>query len=85
MRKTFAISLAALALAGCTNPDGAREVLLDAGYTNVTTEGYDPWGCGKDDDLATKFRATGPTGRPVQGVVCEGLFLKNSTIRIQRR
>ena len=74
------IALALLATA-CTDPDGARRALADAGYTDVRIGGYDVWGCDDKDTFATAFEATGPTGRPVKGVVCNG-FWKGYTIRL---
>lgn len=85
VRRILLYAALGLIPAACTNPDGAREVLLDAGYTQVQTDGYDAWACSDDDTYATRFRAIGPTGRPTQGVVCEGLFLKDATIRLRRR
>lgn len=66
----------------CTNPEGAKKALLDAGYTNVKTGGYDPFACGENDFYATKFSATSPNGkRKVTGCVCQGV-LKGKTIRL---
>lgn len=79
------IVLLALLLAGCdalTHPESARKVLLDAGYSDVKFTGYDWFACSKDDTYHTGFTAKGPTGRPVKGVVCEGVFFKASTIRL---
>ncbi len=74
-----------LAVQGCTNPEGAREVLEGAGYTNVKITGWHPFSCSSEDDMfATGFEAVGPTGKPVQGTVCEGLIFKDSTIRLRR-
>lgn len=71
--------------AGCTNPEGAKEVLEGAGYTNVKITGWHPFSCSsKDDVFATGFEAIGPTGKPVQGTVCEGMIFKDSTIRLRR-
>lgn len=81
--RRVAIILAALALTACTDPYGANEALLDAGYTKIEILGYDPWGCGKGDIAATEFRAVGPTGRHVRGTVCAGTF-KGETIRLKR-
>lgn len=67
---------------GCaSNPSGAEQVLLDAGYTSITIEGLAPLSCGKEDFYRTSFTAIGPTGRPVSGAVCAGLFFKGATIR----
>lgn len=89
MKRTIIIAAAALvlsgALSGCTAPAQSREVLLDAGYTDVEVGGYDWFGCSEDDTLRTKFKATGPSGRKVEGVVCAGLFFKGATIRYARR
>lgn len=79
MKKMTLILL--LALAGCTDPKAAEKALLDAGYTHITVGGYDAFGCGQDDSYSTKFTATGPTGRPVVGVVCSGIG-KGTTIRL---
>ena len=83
MNKAIAVCLLAVALSACSDNEGATRVLLDAGYTDVKADGYAFWGgCGEDDTYVTKFTAKGPTGRPVSGVVCSGLFFKNSTIRL---
>jgi hypothetical protein len=74
--------LAALVCAGCTDKDGAADALRKAGYTAIETGGYSWFGCGKGDDYATKFKAKGPTGVPVSGVVCAGVLGKGKTIRL---
>lgn len=78
--KRLTVLLAALMLAGCTDADGARKALNGAGYTDIQVGGYDVFACGQDDQYSTEFKAKGPTGKPVQGVVCSGVF-KGSTIR----
>ena len=89
MKRTIIVAAAALALAlalsAGTAPNQSREVLLDAGYSNIEVGGYDWFGCSEDDALRTKFKATGPTGRKVEGVVCAGMFFKGATIRNTRR
>lgn len=75
------IAVALVALAGCTDPDGARRVLQSSGFSDIEIGGYGWFSCGNDDHFATTFRATGPSGAPVTGAVCRGVF-KNSTIRI---
>lgn len=75
--------VAALLTTACTDPDGARKTLEGAGYTNITTGGYAAWSCSDDDNYATEFTATGPTGLPVKGAVCRGLWMKNATIRFE--
>lgn len=79
MKKVMLIM--ALVLSGCSSHDNTVHTLQAAGYTNITTDGYSFFGCGKDDTYHTKFTATGPTGVRVNGVVCSGVF-KGSTIRI---
>lgn len=74
-----------LLVSGCTRADHAREVLEAQGFKNVKVTGYRFFGCstGKDDSepMHTGFEATGPTGKKVSGVVCEGVLFKNATVR----
>lgn len=70
-----------IALVGCTRVDSATKVLQDEGYSNVQITGYRYFGCSKDDHFHTGFKATGPTGRPVSGIVCQGI-LKGGTVRL---
>jgi len=74
----FAMAL----LAGCTQPEKARAVLESAGYSDIRLDGYGWFACSEDDTYRDKFTAKGPTGKPVSGVVCAGLFFKGATIRI---
>ena len=67
-------------IAGCTDHDATKETLEKAGYTEITTGGYDVFGCGKDDFFSTKFEATNPAGQKVSGTVCCGIF-KKCTVR----
>jgi hypothetical protein len=71
----------ALALAGCTDQNAADRALTGAGYSNIQITGYRWTGCSDSDDFATGFKASGPTGKQVYGVVCSGLF-KGATIRM---
>ncbi|WP_187274673.1 MULTISPECIES: hypothetical protein [unclassified Methylobacterium] len=77
-----------LVLAGCTDPDGSRDVLEAAGYSEVRIVERPHWwtsNCGERDTYATPFTAEGPTGIPVEGVVCsQGPYGKGATIRITR-
>lgn len=66
---------------GCSSASEAERVLSAAGYTEITTDGYAWFSCSEDDFIATKFKAKGPTGKPISGVVCSS-WLKNATIRI---
>lgn len=77
----FAVALAALFLAGCTDPSNARRALAAAGFRDIEITGYRFFGCDTRDLYRTGFRATGATGLPVSGAVCSGWF-KSSTIRI---
>lgn len=79
MKKIITI-VALVALSACTNVDKTVSTLTAAGYTNITTQGYDWWLCGEDDTFHTKFTATGPTGLKVSGAVCSGVF-KGNTVR----
>jgi hypothetical protein len=66
---------------GCTNEPEARRVLQNAGYSSITFTGWEPFACGEGDWYRTGFSAKNPVGNYTSGVVCSGLFLKNSTIR----
>jgi hypothetical protein len=75
--------LAAVALAsGCTDKDGAKKALEQAGYKQVEIGGYAPFACSDSDTYATKFKAVGPTGIRVSGTVCAGMFFKGKTVRL---
>ncbi len=53
----------------------ALPALQAAGYTNIQLYPVPIWECGGKSDLfSTGYTATGPTGAPASGVVCEGLF-----------
>lgn len=79
MRYTWV--LVACLLAACTSHTDAQRALEGAGYTQIETGGRAWFACSKDDAFATRFTATGPTGRRVSGAVCSGWF-KGSTIRL---
>lgn len=80
MKHTFLL-LVALALAGCTDSDGARRTLAAQGYSNITITGYRFGAGGEGDTYVTGFEATSPAGVRVSGAVCRG-WLKGSTIRL---
>lgn len=73
--------LMSLLLAACTSQDEAFRVLSGAGYTEIEITGYRWIGCGKDDNYHTGFKARGPGGHAVSGVVCSAVF-KGATIRL---
>lgn len=83
MKKFLIFIAAVIGLAGCTDADNAHRILENSGYDNVQITGYNWFGCSEDDFQHTGFTATGPTGKPVSGTVCSGIFFKNSTIRFQ--
>lgn len=56
-----------------TNPDNAKSLLQENGFTNVTVGGY-AWG--REGWNQTKFIATNCSGKPVHGYV--GYFFSKS-------
>lgn len=78
--------IAALALAGCSDPAGARQAVEAYGLTDVQPGGYAPFGCSDRDTVHTTFAATNVRGQRVEGIVCGdfGPFGKASTVRITR-
>lgn len=80
MKRAIAILAALYLMAGCSDVDGARKALDGAGYTDVRLTGLAWTGCSDSDTFSTGFQAKGPTGKPVEGVVCSG-WPKGATIR----
>lgn len=78
MKKLIIISI--LALSGCTDPNKTKETLKDYGFSEIKTNGYNPFACGKDDFYSTNFTAKNPAGNVVSGTVCCGI-LKACTVR----
>lgn len=78
MKKLIALCFV---LSACTSPEHSEVVLESAGFTRIQMGGYAFWGCGSGDTFHTRFRAAGPTGKKVTGVVCCGIA-KSCTIRI---
>ena len=68
-------------MAACTAPERTERVLEQQGYTGVEVTGYAFFDCSEDDTFATAFKATSPSGHPVEGAVCSGL-LKGNTVRL---
>jgi len=87
MFKTFCkgliLGVGIMCLSGCTDPQTARRVLTQNGYTDVRITGYNWLSCGRDDTYHTGFIAKSPNGSTVEGTVCGGFFFKNSTIRFE--
>ena len=74
--------LALLTVAACSDADGARDALTDAGYSDIRTTGHSWTGCGEEDTYSTGFVARSPGGSVVSGVVCAGMgWGKATTIR----
>ena len=69
----------------CTNESAARKTLKASGYSQIEITGWSMFGCGKDDGTCTGFRAVGPTGVAVEGVVGCGFWgwQKGGTLRIE--
>lgn len=78
-----ALMLMALVLVACSAPDESTRTLEKSGYTNIETTGWEPFSCGEKDSFSTGFRATNPSGQPVEGVVCCGV-IKRCTVRFSR-
>lgn len=74
------IILAASIVSACSDSDGAKRALEDAGMEQVRTEGWSLFGCDEKDTFHTRFSAVNHNGRKVSGIVCSG-WLKGSTIR----
>lgn len=72
--------LLVLLLSGCSSSNDANKALKANGFTDIHTQGYAFFGCGKDDTFSTKFTAKNQHGEKVTGVVCSD-WLKGSTIR----
>lgn len=56
-----------IALRGCTDEDGARRVLQQNGYKDITITGYRFGMGGEHDTYVTGFEATSPSGSRVSG------------------
>ena len=72
-----------VSLGACTDPEGAKRVLENQGYTNVEITGWKPFSGDKNDFYETGFRAKSPNGMTVEGTVTKGLLFKGSTIRFE--
>jgi hypothetical protein len=79
----FLLIAIAVLFCACTNPNGATKVLRQQGYTDIEMTGYKFFACSHEDFYHTGFRAKSAAGYDVEGCVCEGLFFKNSTIRLK--
>lgn len=71
---------------GCSgDPDHAKRLVEDAGYTKVEVGGARGYRCGRDDNRSNTFSAIGPNGRYVEGVVCCSFMgcAKGCTLRFE--
>lgn len=80
MKRILLASVVLLGLAACDDPQTTVRVLSNQGFTDIWVDGWSMFGCSRDDQWATKFRATAPNGKAVSGVVCSGIF-KGATVR----
>lgn len=69
-----------LFLMSCTDPDKAKRVLEQDGFTDIELCGYSWFACG-DDFFKTCFKAK-KSNKEISGTVCSG-FLKDATIRFK--
>jgi len=86
MKKLFMGMCLVLALTlsvSCTNPNSATRVLEAQGYSQVQMTGYNFFSCSESDFYHTGFKGLSINGTPVEGTVCEGIFFKNSTVRLK--
>ncbi len=72
-------------LTGCAVDEATfQRVMADEGYVDAVNNGWEPFGCGKDDTFRSGFSATRElpdgTRRAVSGSVCCGFF-KDCTVR----
>lgn len=80
MKKIAILSF--LALAACSDSDGARLALEREGYTDIEVLGHAFVGCPETYIFRTMFRATNPSGERVRGAVCSDLF--DPTLIVER-
>lgn len=81
MKKVFAMTVAAIMMAGCTVSEGKSRGVLEAqGFTDVELGGPALIGCSEGDRFTRTFEAKGANDTRVKGVICAGLF-KGATVR----
>lgn len=83
INRLIILSLCAVLLTSCTQPDRTVNLLKQQGYTEIKTQPYNIgtfFACSEDDQFRTPFTAKSPNGSLVSGVVCSGI-LKGATIR----
>ena len=68
---------------GCADKESAEKILKKEGYTNITITGYNFFECNSGDKESTGFIAQ-KNGKVVEGTICEGMLLKNYTIKLNK-
>lgn len=83
MKKIAPISLTLISLffLGCTDNENAEKFLKKDGYINITLTGYNFFECDSGMD-STGFIAQ-KNGKVVEGTICTGMLLRNSTIKLK--
>jgi hypothetical protein len=81
MKKLLLVLSVLALLTGCTNPNKAKNLLDDLGFTDIEITGYRWFACSKEDLYHTGFIARGPSGKRISGTVCDGWILRNATVR----
>lgn len=82
-RSLFLAAVATFVLSGCTSHKTALRALEAQGFTDVELCGSSYWCCaGRSAWFSDCFSAKGPTGVPVDGCICRGLF-GGSTVKIK--
>jgi len=65
---------------GVTDQKSARRILQADGVEAIEFTGWKPLSCGNGDWYRTGFTGI-KNGKRINGVVCEGLLFKGSTVR----
>lgn len=83
--KKIITALFLMFLIGCTNEDDfntGKQQLLNQGYTNIRSTGYEYWCCDQKDTYSTGFICNDKNGNVVKGCICSGIT-KGITIRFK--
>lgn len=80
----YLLILSLVLLSACSgSKKKVNDILVADGYSNVTVTGAKYFSCSDKDTYSNGFAAT-KNGFQVVGVVCSGMWFKNSTIRIDK-
>lgn len=72
----------AASLGGCDVEKSRGTAALEAqGMTGILIGSHAWLGCDRNDFFSSKFQAIGANGKPISGVLCQGVF-KGITVRI---